>query len=287
MTVLAARTQLEDLERSARALEKAAKNALRVPGDRAALRRSLGKPPEHQSVQPAHRLVAPHLPAFLSDAGVPGASEWSRIDDDAVERAFYTVAALIAAQPRDARDEHLAAGEAHAAAADAADRTGSDGAAPADAGAASSAETSGGDTATTVTTSDGKAPENAGPPPSRSLGHCIAKAINGEPQHEREDAFRRMEPRLRLLCRQDVDGLHRHLPRLVRHLRAEKIDIDWVRLTVDLARWGGEADFVAKRWLQDFYRTARPHGGGSGGRHDDGDASDSSDASTDDTENEA
>jgi CRISPR system Cascade subunit CasB len=55
------------------------------PGDRAALRRSVGRPPTLM----AHGLVAQYLP---DDA------------DEATERAYYGVAALIAAQPRAIRD---------------------------------------------------------------------------------------------------------------------------------------------------------------------------------------
>jgi hypothetical protein len=66
-----------------------------------------------------------------------------------------------------------------------------------------------------------------------------------------------------VICRQQVDGVHRHLPRLIGHLRADLIPVAWVPLTVDLARWGRYPDQVGKRWLQDYYRTvtaAKPTG---------------------------
>src|SRR5437879_4658232 len=65
-------------------------------GDRAALRRAVGRSPQHPTARPAHAIVAPYV---RPDA-----------DDAATERAFYAVAAMIAAQPRKARD-HAAADE--------------------------------------------------------------------------------------------------------------------------------------------------------------------------------
>src|SRR5699024_6005229 len=60
------------------------------PGTRAALRRGLGRPPEDIANFHAHAVVALYLPEE---------------HDRATERAFYTVAALVAAQPRGARDQ--------------------------------------------------------------------------------------------------------------------------------------------------------------------------------------
>ncbi|WP_239376424.1 type I-E CRISPR-associated protein Cse2/CasB [Frankia sp. Cj5] len=229
----------ERLEAPARALVTATTRALRVPADRSALRRSLGKPPTHPMVQPAHKLVAPYL-RFLPDTDERDIGPIEKIEIDAVERAFYAVAALIAAQPRTARDDHLAA-----------------------AGADSDHEKHE-STAEAVLASVGKPtaalPPGGGQPapaPWRSLGRCLADAINKIPVRDREDVYRRMEARLRLVCRQDVEGVHRQLPRLIRYLRAEQVDIDWTRLIVDLARWGGNADTIAKAWLQHYYRTVR------------------------------
>jgi CRISPR type I-E-associated protein CasB/Cse2 len=84
------------------------------------------------------------------------------------------------------------------------------------------------------------------------LGATLAEAAAGSATNLRNDTA---EARLHLLCRQEVDGLHRHLPRLITHLRTGNIPVDWPELVVDLSRWGTERDFVAKRWLQDYYRT--------------------------------
>ncbi len=227
------------LEGPARALVAATTRALRVPADRSTLRRSLGKPPTHPMVQPAHKFVAPYL-RFLPDTDERDLSPAEKIEIDAVERAFYTVAALIVAQPRAARDDHLAAA------------------------AADSDQEKQESTAEGMSASDAApiaAPPSAGgeqtPAPWRSLGRCLADAVNKIPARDREDVYRRMEARLRLVCRQDVEGVHRHLPQLIRYLRVEQVDIDWTRLIVDLARWGGDADRVAKAWLQHYYRTVR------------------------------
>jgi CRISPR system Cascade subunit CasB len=70
------------------------------------------------------------------------------------------------------------------------------------------------------------------------------------------DASGRMDARLQLLARQDLNGLHRQLPRLVLHLRADLVRIDWPVLVRDLARWGRDPRQVAKEWMQSYYRTS-------------------------------
>jgi CRISPR system Cascade subunit CasB len=59
------------------------------PGERSVLRHSLGKRPEEVAAG-VHRIVVPLLP---------------KDPPDAAERAYYAVAALIASQPRQARDQ--------------------------------------------------------------------------------------------------------------------------------------------------------------------------------------
>lgn len=66
----------------------------------------------------------------------------------------------------------------------------------------------------------------------------------------------RMDTRLQLLARQDLDGLYRQLPRLVLHLRADLVRVDWAWLIRDLARWGRDPKQVAKQWMQSYYRTS-------------------------------
>lgn len=73
------------------------------PADRAALRHSLGHAPGDVALG-VHRIVVPHLPKEHLD--------------DAAERAFYAVAAYMAAQSRDARDEEARDGTQASRAAD-------------------------------------------------------------------------------------------------------------------------------------------------------------------------
>ncbi|GAA4239764.1 hypothetical protein GCM10022254_61400 [Actinomadura meridiana] len=181
-------------------VESVSAQVAKSPGNRAALRRSVGRTPEHPQSRHAIALVSRHIP--------PGG-------DEAVERAFYAVAALIAAQPRQSQDED------------------SDDDVP-----------------------DGETEPDAATgveePESQSLGATLGRAVAlpGSPLK-----FDTVEARLHLLCRQRVDGLHRQLPRIVSQLKTIRVPVDWSRLTFDLSRWGTDADYVAKEWLQDYYRT--------------------------------
>lgn len=221
------------------------------PGDRAALRRAVGRPPQHPQTRPAIAIVARHVPA--------GA-------DEATERAFYAVAALIAAQPRQpARDDDPADPEtglqhpdAHqadepqehpeqaGAPLDSSPETagsGRNGSAEAGTGQGSAESGNG------QTDAGGNEAGDAQPP---SLGTALARAVAAPNSPLKHDTI---EARLHLLCRQRLDGLHRQLPRLITQLKVSRVPIAWPRLTVDLARWGSESDYVAKEWLQDYYRT--------------------------------
>jgi CRISPR system Cascade subunit CasB len=255
-------------------LVAAASRTLTVPGDRAALRRTVGKSPADPAAAGAHRIVAPSL-GFLPDPAEVGMSPGMRRQVEGIERAFYAVAALIAAQPRDARDEHVAADRALDPAAESA----GDG----EASAAPDPVVTSPEGSDPAPSSPGAGPDGTPEQPAgsrgRNLGRCLAEAINRRPEREREALYRTFEPRLRLLCRQDVDGLNRHLPRLARHLRSTDVDIDWVRLTVDLAQWGSSADQVAKTWLRSFYGMVRlPRDGGADSA---GNAEPSSDSNSD------
>ncbi|WP_433347694.1 type I-E CRISPR-associated protein Cse2/CasB [Microtetraspora malaysiensis] len=173
------------------------------PARRSALRRSVGRPVDDVATRKAHAVVAPWLP---TDRTRP-----------AVESAYYSVAALIAVQPR----------------------LGSQGAITESEGLA-----------------DGRSGEHAGTErqkrerPSSSLGGTLGQAV----QDKRLNADS-VESRLHLLCRQDVPGLHRMLPGLVRQLAVKDVEPDWGRLLKDLSRWEYGRDQVTKQWLQDFYRT--------------------------------
>ncbi len=257
MTNLVTVDRLSDIEQRAARLVKATTASLKVPGRRAALRRSLGRPLDHPAVQQAHRFVAPYLPD-LPDPDRERMSADTQRDVVAIERAFYTVAALIAAQPRTARDEELGSDAAG-------DDESSDEATPGGQPGGTLEGTPGGGTSpddttnspdsstTDSSTTDSSTTQVAGTGfglrRAPSLGRTVADGVrNGRLNDETTSA------RLHVLCRQDVAGLHRHLPRLVGHLRADLVPVDWVRLTVDLARWGRYGDQVAKSWLQDYYR---------------------------------
>lgn len=193
-------------------VESVTEQVAKSPGNRAALRRSVGRTPEHPQSRPAIALVSRHVPEGVGEA---------------VERAFYAVAALIAAQPRQSPDDSDDSDDSDDDATDSDDPDG---------------ETAGEPASATGTEE----------PESRSLGATLGRAVAlpGSPLK-----FDTVEARLHLLCRQRIDGLHRQLPRLVSQLKAIRVPVDWSRLAVDLSRWGTDADHVAKEWLQDYYRT--------------------------------
>ncbi len=168
------------------------------PGARAALRSGLGKPLDE--VPRMHRIVAPLLPLSVRD--------------DDTQRAFYTVASLIAAQ----KSEALRAGRI-----------------PAD-----------GSTPTDGDSSAARAPYGT------SLGLTFAAAVSADGRNGlRENAA---ETRLNLLTRQSTPGLHRHLPAAVRQLCDKKTPPDWAQLLVHLRAWPRDRKEIGRRWLQDFYR---------------------------------
>jgi CRISPR system Cascade subunit CasB len=175
-----------------------------------------------------------------------------------VERAFYAVAALIAAQPRSARDDAATAADDDLLPGDDTDTP----VPPGPGGTDSQPE---GAIATAHTAVSDRAPGfDLGSALGRSAveGARARRAHRTEP-HDTDDAAPQrdapQEKRLHLLCRQDLDGLHRHLPRVVRFLRSDRISVDWARLACDLALWGEGGpqgrNRVAKQWLDGYYRT--------------------------------
>ncbi|MFI2116682.1 type I-E CRISPR-associated protein Cse2/CasB [Streptomyces rubiginosohelvolus] len=171
------------------------------PGARSALRSGLGK--DLDSVRRMHRLVAPWLPGRRSQD---------------VERAYYTVAAMIAAQPR---------------------------------GALKSAGHSDEDPVQPGV----QDPSRSTPRPRRtSLGTAFAVAVAEGPSREKEMRAGTAESRLNLLTRQSVNGLHRHLPASVGYLRALDVEVDWAQLLNDIGSWRTRSGRISRTWLQDFYR---------------------------------
>ena len=176
------------------------------PGDRSVLRHSLGRPPEDVAMG-VHRILAPLLPRNFKAAE---------------ERAYYAVAALIASQDRQARDQ---------ASTENAPRAGD---------------------ATPQASATATEPSEDGPPARSNLGYSLAQLAHKSDR----DRSKTLGDRLELLARQDIDGLYRQLPRLILQVRADQVRIDWGVLAHDLTRWADDPRQVAKEWAQDYYRTS-------------------------------
>lgn len=211
------------LERQARNLvARVTRQIASSSGDRSTLRRALRREPDSIAARRVHAIIAPYVP---TDAGAT------------TERAFYTVASMIAAQPRTARDH---AGDQRAqetdSAADTVAATPSPEPEPETTDKAERPRTS------TARTGADRLGESLG----ATLGSAAAAGkLNPDTAVEH----------LHLLCRQQVGGIHRHLPRLILRLRAELVPVAWTRLLVDLAGWDTRRNTIAKAWLQDYYRT--------------------------------
>ncbi|UWE08711.1 type I-E CRISPR-associated protein Cse2/CasB [Actinacidiphila bryophytorum] len=194
------------------------------PGARTALRSGLRR--GINDVPRMHRLVA----AWLPRDGAP----------ETEQRAYYTIAAMIAAQPR----------SRYAPAPEPVDQ-------------AEAAEPSGSTPAKTAQepVADGAAaplPQTTSAPQGRrygdSLGTAFATAVTGGPGRERDMRESTAESRLNLLTRQSVNGLHRHLPSAVGYLRELDVPVDWAQLLDDLIAWPVHSGRISRRWLQDYYR---------------------------------
>ncbi len=238
----------KSIRRNAAKLVKEVQDSVRHrPGERAALRRSLGiAPAELARVRPvACRVVVPHIAAFDNELG-----EQRKLrprQRDFLERSFYTVAALVAHQPRfveDADDEEPEApGEA--------------------------AETGLVEGGHTRAEEGNSTTERRREEEKIDLGAALAISAlrqSGDLQGKRGDPrdlgsdqrwVAPQEKRLHLLCRQDLDGLYRHLPRVMGLLRSQAVTPDWTVLAGDLYAWGspGSRDRIAKKWLDNYYRT--------------------------------
>ncbi|CAM5736369.1 hypothetical protein STENM223S_05971 [Streptomyces tendae] len=184
------------------------------PGARAALRAGLRRDLDHPRTRPMHRLLTPRLPDGC---------------DDTTAQAHYTVASLIAAQPR------------HAFSPDQIDDE---------------------DTADEHATAENQAPneeeesaEEAAPPGpapyGTSFGATLGKAVTAKGKPMRMSAA---ESRINLLTRQSLRGIHLHLPAAVNQVRATGASIDWGQLLADLVDWQYQPGRISRRWLQDFYR---------------------------------
>nr|BFD95686.1 hypothetical protein KitaXyl93_70460 [Kitasatospora sp. Xyl93] len=224
------------------------------PGVRAALRRGVGK--DLDAVPFMHRYVA----SWLTD-------EQTRSRD--VQRAFYTVASLIAAQRRD----QYAAAKAETSRKNGSKEQPKEQAKDEEATAAGSPPDAPGAPTDRGEEAD---PGTAERIPPRSLGQAFADGVikGGQAGGLRETSA---ETRLNLLSRQSVDGLHRHLPGAVRQLRGSDVEIDWAQLLIDLCQWRRRSGTVKRIWLQDYHRTLQKDGERRAREHDD-DQSEAADA---------
>ncbi|CAL9381657.1 hypothetical protein SUDANB121_01079 [Nocardiopsis dassonvillei] len=204
------------------------------PAVRAVLRRAVGKRVEDPGVLPVHTFVARYLNGPLAYLEGVSDSRWRPPEQD-VERAFYGVAAMIAAQPRQARERKASEEDGG---------TGEDTARAQVPESAPGAEPDGSEVPQETA--------QKGPDPlcrRANLGALLGRAVT-----EGRLNADTTEARLHLLCRQSADSVHSHLPRLVLYARDKDVDIHWSRLVLDLSRWGGDRDTVAKEWVQSYHR---------------------------------
>lgn len=184
------------------------------PGTQQALRRGLAKP--------VHEVPARTHAALLRDGLVPDQVKGEE------RRAYYAVAALIAARPRAERIADAV----------------KDGQETAEQTSDPLEQSPGSSTPHT--------PAKQKPSWGTSLGASLAQAVIRD-----RNRANGAESRLHLLVRQETDGLHRMLPAVMRLLGSAGVPADYGRLLYDIARWTHQRDETATRWLEDYYRTLR------------------------------
>ncbi|MEV8391814.1 MULTISPECIES: type I-E CRISPR-associated protein Cse2/CasB [unclassified Streptomyces] len=210
------------------AFVRAVRTECRVPGSQQALRHALGKPVDEVPAR-THAVL---LRNGLLPDGTKGDAR----------RAHYAVAALIAARPRAERvadQEPQQEQEKTEETAEPNSREASSGSA---------------DLAT-------QKPKFK--PGGTSLGESLALAtIRRDPDSvTRGEAgsdthkVSGLESRLHLMARQDLDGIHRMLPSVMRQLGSAEVPIDYACLLNDLTAWRWYRGSVTTRWLTDYYRS--------------------------------
>ncbi|WP_432148930.1 type I-E CRISPR-associated protein Cse2/CasB [Streptomyces sp. bgisy029] len=189
--------------------------ACRNAGEQQALRRALGKPVEEIPARTRAILLRPRQTKD-DEPHLPLVPY-----NAGNKRPFYAVAALIAARPRVQRVD---AGTSH-------EGKEEDRSAPA---------------------ADKRAGKGGFRPGGTNLGESLALAIT-----RRDDAIKEKgaEEKLHLMLRQDIDGLHRMLPSVVRLVSGAGVHIDYACLLRDLRAWPAYRDDVVTRWLESYYRT--------------------------------
>ncbi|MFE7409381.1 type I-E CRISPR-associated protein Cse2/CasB [Streptomyces laurentii] len=167
------------------------------------------------------------------------------------KRAYYAVAALIASRPRAERRADAAARQEAATRPEKDDPSLDEGSAFV---AADEPDARGGQRQSVWGSSFGESlaglTTRRGRPAAVSDGTAAVSSIQ-------QDKTSGVEQRLHLLVRQDIDGVHRMLPPLVRQLGSAGLAVDYGRLLYDLVRWPHRRDDVVLRWLEDYYRTLR------------------------------
>ncbi|MDG4768627.1 type I-E CRISPR-associated protein Cse2/CasB [Solwaraspora sp. WMMD406] len=139
------------------------------------------------------------------------------------EYAYYAVAAMIAGATRDRADTDTAS------------------------------ETSGQDVDEVTEETDGPGADG-GPPTRANLGASLAWAVCRPGTGRRAMNRAAAEKRLHLLVRQGYPGVYQQLAGVVRYIGAVEVEVNWAQLLEDLCQWRYRRDWVAKRWLQSFYR---------------------------------
>ncbi|MBM9507988.1 type I-E CRISPR-associated protein Cse2/CasB [Actinacidiphila acididurans] len=206
------------------------------PGAQSALRAGLGKPVTDVPARMHAALLRPGL--IREDPERRGYAD--------KERAYYAVAALIAARPRAQRLSQAPGGPDTGTAEDSL----RDGAAP-----VVSSENGGDGTEPAALNTIPDAASAAFRPHGTSLGESFALAVGRrDPDQLKSGAA---ESRLHLLVRQDLDGAHRMLPSVFRWLGSSGVVPDYACLLHDLAAWRYGRDAISTRWLQEFYRSLR------------------------------
>ncbi|MFJ6015339.1 type I-E CRISPR-associated protein Cse2/CasB [Streptomyces sp. NPDC092952] len=181
------------------------------PGARSALRAGLRRDLDDPRARAMHRLLTPRLPEEC---------------DDRTAQAYYTVASLIAAQPRHAFAPGQEADEGTA------DEQGEQ-----------------------VPQEGGEPDEEAAPSERTSYGSSFGATL-GQAAIAKGASMRMSaaENSINLLARQSLRGIHLHLPSAVNRVRTTDAPIDWGQLLADLVNWPHGSGRISRRWLQDFYR---------------------------------
>ncbi|MFJ3902470.1 type I-E CRISPR-associated protein Cse2/CasB [Streptomyces sp. NPDC090025] len=229
----------------------------RCPGTQQALRAGLGRTLDDMPGR-THAALLRHglMPGRLSNTD---------------KRAFYAVAALVAARPRAERRADDEPARTDVPVSSAGDEPAPPvGDVPAQRAGDVPAQRAGQE-------AGGRTPRESGverPEPKASWGTSLGETLAGlnahrdrdraaaptggaSPPPDRAEKISGVEQRLHLLVRQDIDNVHRMLPPLVRQLGSAGLAVDYGRLLSDLVQWPYRRGDVTLRWLEDYYRTLR------------------------------